>query len=438
MPVHVTAHLDVDLVAIEATDTVTVMIELTAPTASDEAADRPQHTAVVVLDRSGSMSGGRLEAAKRGILELVARLDDRDSFGLVSFDREVQVVVPAGRVGDIGRAAIAQATAAITTGGTTNLSAGYLRGVQEARRAAGPAGATIVLLSDGHANVGVTDPQKLRQVAATEGAHQVTTSTIGIGEGYDENLLAAIAAGGNGNHSFAAHADAAAAALVGEVDGLLGTTVQAASLLITPTADVSTVGVLNELPSQAVAGGVMVELGDFYSGEVRRILVQLTVPAMAALGLATVADLRLTFEELPALEQHTVTMPVAVNVVPADVAAGRVPVAEVQRERLLLEAQSAKRASEEAINRGDLHVARGILNDAAEALLAQGPPPGDALFAEAAWLSETADGLHRGTAAYSNKRLMSDRMRKTRGHKNRTQGGEVPSQPADDGSGPRF
>ena len=333
---HVTAHLDVDLVAVETTDTVTVMLDLQAPAAVDDpTAARPEHTAIIVLDRSGSMSGHRLEAAKRAIVELVARLDDKDSFGLVAFDDETEVVVPAGKVGDHGRERITRLIEAVGPGGSTDLSGGYLRGLQEARRACGPAGATIVLLSDGHANAGITDPVALRKVAANAGAQAITTSTIGIGSGYDQDLLAEIATGGSGNHSFAADADSAAAALAGEIEGLLNKTVQAASLLIAPTSDVAQVGILNDLPSHAVTGGIMVELGDFYSGETRKLLIELTIPAMAALGLAQVAGLTLTYVELPALEQHTVTLPVSVNVVPADLAAGRVPAPEVEREKLL-------------------------------------------------------------------------------------------------------
>ena len=297
---HVSAHLDVDLVAVETTDTVTVMLDLQAPAAVDDpTAARPEHTAIIVLDRSGSMSGHRLEAAKQAIVELVARLDDKDSFGLVAFDDETEVVVPAGKVGDHGRERITRLIEAVGPGGSTDLSGGYLRGLQEARRACGPAGATIVLLSDGHANAGITDPVALRKVAANAGAQAITTSTIGIGSGYDQDLLAEIATGGSGNHTFAADADSAAAALAGEIEGLLNKTVQAASLVIAPTSDVAQVGILNDLPSHAVTGGIMVELGDFYSGETRKLLIELTIPAMAALGLAQVADLTLTYVELP-------------------------------------------------------------------------------------------------------------------------------------------
>jgi len=73
--------------------------------------------------------------------------------------------------------------------GRTDLSAGYLRGLQEARRVAGPAGATLLILSDGHANAGVTDPDRLGGVAAQAKSAGVSTSTLGLGLGYDEALL---------------------------------------------------------------------------------------------------------------------------------------------------------------------------------------------------------------------------------------------------------
>ena len=127
---HINAHLDIDLVAIETTDSVTLMLELEAPAADDASTDRPEHTAVVVLDRSGSMDGSPLESAKRALISLVDRLDDRDRFALVTFDDAAQVVIPAGKVGDLGRDRLRHDIEAVATGGTTDLSSGYLRGLQ--------------------------------------------------------------------------------------------------------------------------------------------------------------------------------------------------------------------------------------------------------------------------------------------------------------------
>ena len=424
---HLNTHLDIDMVALDSDDDVTILLDLTAPAAPQPDAPRPEHTAVIVLDRSGSMAGLRLEAAKRALIELVARLDDADRFGLVVFDHEAAVAIPAGRVRDIGRDTLRSRIAAVVPGGSTDLSSGYLRGLQEAGRVATETGATVVVLSDGHANSGVMDPEQLRGVAATASGQSITTSSIGIGTGYDESLLAALAQGGLGNHAFAEHADAAAAAVAGELDGLLGKSVQAASLLVAPTADVASVTLLNNgLPAQPVEGGILVELGDFYGGEQRKIVLTLRVPAVPSLGLAQVAMLTLRYVELPSLAQHTVTVPVSVNVVPSDLAAGRIPNPVVARERLLLSAQTAKRQAEQALNSGDLEGAGLMLAGALASLAEAGPDVADdEIAAEEQWLSRTSELLKRRDAAYNSKRLRSDSMRKERGYKTRSQGGEV-------------
>ena len=270
---NVKAHLDLDIVAIEQPDEVTLMLELEAPPAPTSE-PRPPAAVQIVLDRSGSMDGERLDAAKDAIVALVDRLDPADSLGVVAFDSEVQMVLPARKLDGPNRKAAKDAVAALHTGGMTNLSGGLLRGLQEARRAAGDAqgGATLILLSDGHANEGETDAGVLARVAAGGRDQGITTSTVGIGLGYDELLLSELAGGGQGNHVFAEHGDAAAAAVAGEVEGLLSKTVQAASLLIRPAGSVESVTVWNDLPGNPVPGGVMVEIGDLWAAEQRKLV----------------------------------------------------------------------------------------------------------------------------------------------------------------------
>jgi len=241
----VNTHVDVDIVAVEQDDEVTVMLELVAPAPQTDT-PRPPAAVQIALDRSGSMDGERLEAAKLALVKLVDRLAPTDHFGVVAFDDEVRVVVPAGPLHD--KPATRHAIAATQSGGMTNLSGGLLRGLQEARRAAKNSGATLLLLSDGHANEGETDPARLAKIAATARDHAITTSTVGIGMDYDELLLSDLARGGQGNHVFAEHGDGAAAAVAGDVEGLLSKTVQAASLLIRPNAPVDSVTVWNDLP----------------------------------------------------------------------------------------------------------------------------------------------------------------------------------------------
>ena len=92
---HVNAHLDVDVVALEQDDTVHLLLELQSPPAPATDAKRVAQTIVVLLDRSGSMDGPRLYAAKSALLALVDRLDPTDTLGVVAFDDTAQVVLPA-------------------------------------------------------------------------------------------------------------------------------------------------------------------------------------------------------------------------------------------------------------------------------------------------------------------------------------------------------
>jgi Ca-activated chloride channel family protein len=372
--VHISAHLDVDVIAVETEDQVSVLIELTAPQAP-AAERRPPSTLEVVLDRSGSMQGPRLDGAKLALQRLIDRLDPTDNFGLVAFDDRVEVVVPAGPLADknAAKAAIAEVNARAST----DLSAGYLRGLQEVRRIAGDAGATVLLISDGHANAGVTDPDRLSGVAAEARGHRITTSSLGFGLGYDERIMSALARGGSGNELFAEEPDTAVALIAGEVEGLLAQTAQAASLRVMFTPAVRAAQVVNELPVTALPDGIVAELGSFYAEEVRKVLLTLDVPGIAALGLTTVATLEFTYVELPALKQHTVSVPLQVNVVPGDQAAGRVPDPVVRTELVYLRAQQAKRRASSHLTAGDRDAALKEIRaaqDAVASAMSSAPP----------------------------------------------------------------
>jgi Ca-activated chloride channel family protein len=380
---HLNAHLDLEVIAHQTDSQVSVLVELTAP---DDVRrhTRPASTLQIVLDRSGSMAGGRLDSAKAALLTLVDRLDPRDRFGLVTFDHHTSVVVPAGPLTD--KDAVKRAIADIREGGSTDLSGGYFRGLQEARRVAGPEGATLLLISDGHANAGLCDPQQLGDVARKARADKITTTTLGMGLGYDERLLSAIAAGGAGNEHFAENADTAVTLVAGEVDGLLSMAVQAGALLVKLSPYVRGVQVLNELPSiVAVPDGLLVELGSLYSAETRTLVITFDVPAIAGLGLAEIASLEFSYVALPALEQHTVTVPLQVNVVPGDQAAGRIPDPSVRTEVAFQQAQRAKREASAAMSAGDSRSAGRSLRRAQQLLgeaCAAAPAPMAAELAE--------------------------------------------------------
>jgi Ca-activated chloride channel family protein len=201
------------------------MFEITAPAAPViEAATKKAKALVFVIDRSGSMDGSRLESVKNVIVETLPRLNPEDSISVVTFDNQAQVVVPLIKVAEADIKGIRQTVSGIYSGGSTNLEAGYRLGLVEAAKVESGVEANIILLSDGQANAGLTDPAALANIATAATEHFVTTSTIGIGEGYDENVLSALADGGNGNHIAGITQGEALDGLQSEIDGLLAKT----------------------------------------------------------------------------------------------------------------------------------------------------------------------------------------------------------------------
>ena len=131
---------------------------------------------------------------------------------------------------------------------------------------------------------------------------------------------------------------------------MLSKTVQAASLTVRFNEDVRMLRVYNDLPGHQLApDAVMLEIGDLYAGEKRKLLLKLEVPAVAALGLKQVASLELSYVELPDMIGQTVVLPLTVNVVPGDQAAGRVADPVVRTEVLFQEAQDDKKLASEAL-----------------------------------------------------------------------------------------
>lgn len=150
----------------------------------------------------------------------------------------------------------------------------------------------------------------------------VGTTTIGFGEGFDEDLLTAMADAGRGNVHYAPTPDAAPGIFAQEFEDLVSLVAQNVSVEIRPTTDVRLLGVLNAFPVVPVPRGLQLELSDAYAEETRRVAFELHVPSLAALGVRTVADVVLRYTSIgEQIAQHEVTMPLVVNLVSADEAA---------------------------------------------------------------------------------------------------------------------
>lgn len=429
---NVNAFLDIDLIALETTEKVTLMLDMTAPM-TDASKLRPGQAVEIVLDRSGSMSGPVFESAKQSILKLIDRLAPQDSFGLIAFDDQARVVAPMRAMSDHDKPTMARVIRELETGGNTDISGGYTLGLRELSRVVTDAGATLVLISDGHANTGEQDPQVLSQIATNHAGKKITTSTIGLGTGYDEKILEALAQGGNGAHRFAYTIDEAIGAIAAEVDDLLEKSVVNAVLRFTPSPALTTnprIEILQRLPYYQEGDTYIVQLGDLYAGENRRFVLDIEVPGMPALGLTTIADVTLEYLDVAQMQEITVSMPVQVNVVPDDIAKGRVADAVVRAERLILTAQNEKATAIDELHSGNHKRAASRLKSTAERLrreastiLVTDERTAESLniiTAEANEMDILATSAQFDDISYSSKRLSENYSEKTRARKMRT------------------
>ena len=182
-------------------NTVDVLVRIQAPDAPEgHTAVRPPQAIALVIDRSGSMEGRPLIEARRCAEYVVGKLRPTDAVSLVQFDNRVQRLWPAEPLGD--GAALRAAIAAIHSGGNTNLHGGWLEGAETLAGVAGTSLKRAILLSDGQANEGLTDAAAISAQCTEWAARGVTTSTYGLGNSFNEELMVAMARAGGGNHYY--------------------------------------------------------------------------------------------------------------------------------------------------------------------------------------------------------------------------------------------
>jgi Ca-activated chloride channel homolog len=163
---------------------------------------RPPVNLSLVIDRSGSMAGDKIAKAREAALEAVRRLGPDDIVALVVYDTTVQTLVPAQRVGDGRR--LEQAICGIEVAGNTALYGGVTRGASEVRRHMEDRRFVnrVILLSDGLANVGPSSPEELGRLGASLMKEGISVTTIGLGLGFNEDLMTRLAQRSDGNTYF--------------------------------------------------------------------------------------------------------------------------------------------------------------------------------------------------------------------------------------------
>lgn len=216
-----------------------VMIRMQAPDLNPENnKPRPPYGIAFVIDRSGSMAGKPLQEAIRCVDLMVDRLRDEDMAALVTFEDEVDLAVPLTAL--THKQHFKQVLREIDAGGSTNLFGGWQAGAEEIhRKQLNTPIQRVIVLSDGCANQGLTNPREIAKHVADFAHTGITTSTYGLGRHFNEELMIEIANAGRGSHYYAEQANDLMESFHEEFDlmGYLWT--NQAQLSITPAQGVS-------------------------------------------------------------------------------------------------------------------------------------------------------------------------------------------------------
>jgi Ca-activated chloride channel family protein len=252
----------------------------------------------LVLDRSGSMDGEKMNNLKEAVGYVVDHLNDGDLVSVTIFDDQVETLIPSQPAKN--REAIKAALAKVIPRGGTQISDGLKAGLAEVKKGYSPGRVNrVLLLTDGQT---WDDEDACLRLAEEAGKQGVAITSIGIGEEWNEKLLLQIAEKSLGNSHWIQNPIAILDAFRQEVEGMQS--VAASNLKVTarmgqgvkPVRVFSTIPMISDVSKKAVTGlNVIADLGTLDGKKGQAILIEATAPAQKA-GKFRLGQVEITYD----------------------------------------------------------------------------------------------------------------------------------------------
>jgi Ca-activated chloride channel homolog len=326
----------------------------TAPLGTSDSS--PAVNLALVLDRSGSMEGAKLRYTKLAAEFLIDRLRPRDTLAIVCYDHQTDVLCQS-TPGD-EKLVLKTALQQLISRGYTNLSSGWLRGLSlvAAMQKSRPDHVhRVLLMTDGQANQGIMNPDKLIHLGMKYRQQGISTSTLGFGEDFNEDLLTGIAEEAGGHFYYIDNPDKAPSAFVEELGELSMVVGQNLEVILQCEAGVQIGRNYSHDLRQNKNNAVAWRLGDLYANDAKLLLLTVKIPR--GYGDKPIAQLGVRYHSADEARRHHLEKAILVPVTKPGMEPGEQNL-EVVKERLVLEAALAKERAISSVDRGDYETAR--------------------------------------------------------------------------------
>jgi Ca-activated chloride channel homolog len=277
--------------------TVDVLIRITPPAPTPDLSSRPDWQGrpdlnlSLVIDRSGSMQGAKMDQAREAAKFCVDQMLPTDRLSVVTFDERIDVLFPSEPV--TNKQAMKELISRVTARGSTALHEAWVRGgLTVSERMLDSGINRVLLITDGQANVGITSTDEIVSQAIGLFLRFVSSSTIGIGADFNEDLLMPMAQSGGGNAWHVEKPDDMKHIFQVELEGLIAQYAHTVSLGMIPADGVRIVDVLNDFDLTETG---RYRLPNLQAGSPLDIVVQLKVGAEEVGSQMRLLDLRLGF-----------------------------------------------------------------------------------------------------------------------------------------------
>jgi Ca-activated chloride channel family protein len=255
-----------------------VELRLAADRDAEQAKVRAPISLAVVLDTSGSMTGEKIEDAKRSVLRLLDEMRDEDEIALVRYADSSELIQPLARVGNV-RSSLAARIRELRADGGTNIPDGLSHGLRVFDEASKGRVRRIVLVSDGLD----FERAKSESLARESFASGITVSSLGIGLDFDESYMGSVAQNGHGNFAFVNDGSSLATFLTRELKETATTTIENARVQLRLGGGVRFVSATGA-DARVTGSTVELGLGALFAGDERRVIVELAADDVGAVA----------------------------------------------------------------------------------------------------------------------------------------------------------